>query len=322
MALHARAGDELGEVAEALAVLQPHARTAARHDPPLPVAPEHGRRLAAARAASRRGAPAVRCRRARGRRRGSTGRRRRPWRRSAQPRRLPARGSRARSSSTVARSQGSCPVSRRSTVASSVAIAPTRSPDAACTRDASGGRTGLQRRDVEVTGARRQLGTCRRRGVQVTAGQLGVDQHGEQFGGAQTIVADDPQAAAGCRPGELVVTTGEVQAGHGEQRLHRVVDAEQQRLRVEQPSLADPQVAEGDVRVPAAHRHHRLEVGLRPNEQRLGLVPAAELHQQRRRDAVAVAGQEHLAHPGRGRSVRAAAAACAHEPARSKSAAK
>ena len=53
------------------------------------------------------------------------------------------------------------------------------------------------------------------------------------------------------RPGEVVVAAGEVQAGGGQQRLHRLVLAEQQGLGLGEPALADAQVGEGDVGMPA-----------------------------------------------------------------------
>ena len=76
--------------------------------------------------------------------------------------------------------------------------------------------------------------------------ELGLDQHAEQVRGSHPVVGDEAQAPAGGGPGQVEVALGQVQPGGREQGLHEVVPAEQQRLGLGQPALADPEVGEGD----------------------------------------------------------------------------
>ena len=101
---------------------------------------------------------------------------------------------------------------------------------------------------------------------------------GEQLDRSQPVVAHAAQPAPGRGARQVVVAAGQVQAGRRQERLHRLVLAEQQRLGVGQAALADAQVGEGDGGMPARDPSTASKSAMARSEDRLGLAPAAELH--------------------------------------------
>ena len=147
-------------------------------------------------------------------------------------------------------------------------------------------------RHVDVGRAALQLVTVETGRRRVPQRQRGLDGDGQQFDGAQAIGAEHAEPASGGGTGQLGVASLQVQLRRWQERLERLLLPEQQLLGLGQTALADPQVGQGDGRVPARHLHGRFEVGLRAGEHGFGVTPAAELHEQRGLHAVAVAGQE------------------------------
>ena len=130
--------------------------------------------------------------------------------------------------------------------------------------------------------------------------ELGVDQHGEQLGGAQAIVAERPAGRAGpTARARSWSPRARCRRAVGQQRLHELVPA---RASSCSASTSRPWRTRRSARAmsgatPASASRRRNSLG-RATQQRLGLAPAPELDEQRGLHAVAVAGQEH-AGPGR-----------------------
>lgn len=150
----------------------------------------------------------------------------------------------------------------------------------------------LQGDDVDTTRAVGQGLAGGERRLDVAAGQMRIDLHVQQLGGSQAIVADQPQPPLGRGQGEHMVAALEVKAGGRKQRLQRLLLAEQQGLGIGEATLPNPQVGQSDVGMPAGRADRRLEVGLGPHQDGLGLAPPPELHEQRGLHAVAVPGEE------------------------------
>ena len=96
-----------------------------------------------------------------------------------------------------------------------------------------------------------------------------------------------------------MVAPRQIEPGGGNQRLEVVVAPEQQGLGLGEPALEDPQLGQGDHRVPPGTGHDLLDGGERLVQDVLGLAPSPEMAQQGALHAAAVAAQVRL-RPGCG----------------------
>ena len=179
-------------------------------------------------------------------------------------------------------------------------MAPPGSPAAASARARAAAARACSAGKVEAAGSGAQVGAGRRGRVHVASRQLGVDQDGQQLDGPQSIVADHPQPRSAAARARSWSPRARCRRAAGRSACMAWSLPSKQRLRLGQAALADAQVGEGDVGMPARRVHGGLEVGLGPGEDRLGLGPSTQLHQERRLHAVAVAGQEHRRARGEG----------------------
>jgi hypothetical protein len=150
----------------------------------------------------------------------------------------------------------------------------------------------LEAGHVQALRAGDELVARRGRGSGVAGRQLDLDQHGKELARPQTVVADGPQPPRRRGPGQLEVAPGEVQASGRQQGLDVTLLPQQEHLGLGQPTLPDPQLGEGDGRVPARHPHGILEVPDGAGEHLLRLTPSAQLAVQRRLNGVAVVGDK------------------------------
>ncbi len=128
----------------------------------------------------------------------------------------------------------------------------------------------------------------------VALGELGLDQYPQQRRGPDAVVAHHPQTPAGGGPRQLVVATGQIEPGGGNQRLEMIVVSEQQAFRLREPALEDAQLGQGGDRVPAGAGHDLLDGVVGPKQHVLGLSPSPEVAEHGALQAAAVAARVRL----------------------------
>ena len=312
MAFGAGAGDELGQVAQTLGVGQPDARAAERRDPPLALAGASvgGRRrpagVARVLAEPLEQGDVVRGRDDVERRQGGAA----ALASSVAPARSPVWSRRrARSISNVARSHGQLPCGRaRRRSSPAAAIAWPTSPVAASTRAraaaARAWSAGMSRSPMRLVSSA-HVAAAASISPRASSASTSTVSSSTARSRSSPMTRRPRSAAARARSWS---PRARCRRAAGSRACKRLVLAEQQRLGVGEPTLADAEVGEGDVRMPARRLHGALERRLGPHEHGLGLAPPSELHQQRGLHAVAVAGEEHRRARRPSRSARAGGA--------------
>jgi hypothetical protein len=137
------------------------------------------------------------------------------------------------------------------------------------------------------------------RPTQLAPAELGVDHHAQQGRRPHPVISHQAKTSPGNGTGQVVVGSGQVEPGRGQQRLDVAVTAEQEHFGFVQATLEDTQLGQGDGCVPGGTGHRLFDGGVRPLKHLLGFAPAPDVTQQRRRHAVAVAAEERLGPGGR-----------------------